>query len=252
MAAGLLQGFDSATLNSEGIRLLKEQRFAQAARRFELALGERPGSSVLRVNLALARYYEGDFQKALDELQQVTQKDSRDPYAHFLLGVLEERQGSDESARGHFEQVIALDPSDAGTMTRLGLIALRRGQDEIATRYLETALRSDPEDSSALFNLGRLMIRLGQAEKGHALLERFSEQRKQQRSMAPGGMGSASPLRGKYGQPRELLNTNEQPGGGQSGRKPTAAQLGRSARTDSTTRLTIFSSISGLNRAGSP
>lgn len=190
--------------NREAITKLEAFDFNGSVRAFQAALAVDPNSLVVQFNLGLALFYVGDLEGAKLRVNQVLTRALRDPYAHFLNGMLADREGRTREAFEHFGTVLELVPDDPGALYHLGLISLRDDQFSQAITLFERSLEGNPSCTASLYNLGRALIASGRTEEGRTTLKRFQELQNQRGPGQGGGMGDPTLIVGKYGQPRVL------------------------------------------------
>ncbi|MEV6597598.1 CheR family methyltransferase [Actinoplanes sp. NPDC051346] len=152
----------SGTVHERAMRLLRDERFAEALAVVERGLGERPESrEMLLHGILLAQ--AGRFEEAEMVCRRLLDVDGLNADAHHQLAVCLEGGAAVDVAIGHYRLAAHLDPEFAMPRLRLGLLARRRGENETAGAELERAmslLRREREDRLTLFGggFGRLAL----------------------------------------------------------------------------------------------
>lgn len=140
---------DASRFAREGSERLRAGDTEGARTLYHKALAAWPDETSALYNLALADYYDGRTDDALDGFQK-------------LLALADARP--DEGVVSASLRALAL--------TNVGSIYLERGQDTEAVEALEEAAAIDPENASAWSNLGIARRRLGRADAAVEALER--------------------------------------------------------------------------------
>ncbi len=178
-----------------GISYLQTREFDKARGAFAKMFSVPPQSAQSHLVLAQMMLHEEFEEKAVEELLQALELDSRLPMAHFLLGeiylfksnvalALEEfkkelendpilwlaywRMGDaytrlenwNEAERA-LKQAIWLNQNFTGPYILLGKVELKKGDPSLATGFLERALKMDPNNYSAHYLLGTAYKQLG-------------------------------------------------------------------------------------------
>ncbi len=122
-------------LITEGNKLFTERKFAEAAKKYEEALGVNPSSAVGKYNLGMA------------QIKQVTNPQDTTPKSTSLLS----------SARQNLGSVAAMAKEKPGLAAKanynLGNLEFNTKEYKNAVDYYKQALRIDPNDESARKNL---------------------------------------------------------------------------------------------------
>lgn len=175
--------------------------YARAARLWEKADTVSPGSSSVAYNLALARYHNRDYRRALETLQSSALKE---PDALYLRGKVREALGAPEASQdlasacraSSGSQVFCLDagirlirdenfsqaaelleegvrrePASVPLLAALGLAQFRLGRYEDAIRSYGRALDADPRLDAAREGLVFLLYMTGNLEKARSIAE---------------------------------------------------------------------------------
>lgn len=198
-----------AELNDEGIRNLQIFDFFGAQQAFKAALDIDPQSSILRANFSIACLHLGFLSEVKTNLETILETHEKDPFAHFLLGLVCLREFNPAEAQPHFEAVLRIDPNDADTIAQLGHVKMQAEHWKSAARLFRQSLRLRPENPSTLYNLARALLFMGKADEARQILADFREARSKHPRRMMGGMGDPPVIEGKYGQPRRILLNSE-------------------------------------------
>ncbi|HEX9108104.1 MAG TPA: tetratricopeptide repeat protein, partial [Longimicrobiales bacterium] len=114
-----------------------------------------PGSSFLRVNLALVHVDRGELAPAQEELELAVRLNPRLALAWSLLGEVHAAQGRLEPARAALLEAARLAPDEAQPWVKLGAVCAAFGRRQEADAAWQQALRLDPDEPEALRQLGR-------------------------------------------------------------------------------------------------
>ena len=145
-------------LLERGAELEREERYNEAVRLYEEARDLMPDD--VDPYLALARAYaaQGEWSKALEQLEKAVEVDAEDAGAQRELGVMLCRRQEYEPCVEALEKAVELAPDDSLNRYWLGLAyqqSAQQGENRAHEQYVE-ALRIDPEFGLAHLALGRL------------------------------------------------------------------------------------------------
>ncbi|MFI5493681.1 CheR family methyltransferase [Actinoplanes sp. NPDC051859] len=152
----------SQNVHEQAMRLLRDERFAEALTLVERGLGERPEARELLLHGVLLAQ-AGRLAEAEMVCRRLLDADGLNADAHHQLAVCLEGGAAVDVAIGHYKLAAHLDPGFAMPRLRLGLLARRRGENQTASAELDralTLLRSEREDRLTLFGggFGRLAL----------------------------------------------------------------------------------------------
>jgi chemotaxis protein methyltransferase CheR len=151
------------------LRLLQEERFAEAVELFEAEPADPSAPRELLLHSVLLAH-SGRLDDAEMICRQLLDIDDLHADAHHQLAVCLDGGTAVDTAIGHYRVAAYLDPGFAMPRLRLGLLARRRGEERVATTELDRALallRHEREERIVLFGggFGRLALsRLCRAE----------------------------------------------------------------------------------------
>lgn len=89
------------------------------------------------------------FEKAVEAYKKYLDKNSRDPVAHFNLGLTYNKLNLDKESEESFEKAVDIREDDAEFLTELGAIRVKLAKYNEAMKPLRRALELDPENSQA-------------------------------------------------------------------------------------------------------
>jgi Flp pilus assembly protein TadD len=159
-----------------GILVYLGKRWGEAEGFFRVALGLRPDSPVVWLNLGAALHQQGKADEAVASYRRAIELDPNLARAHNNLGNVLLGQGKLEEALACFHQAIQLDPKYAMPHTNLGLALENQGKPDEAVACFRKAVQLDPELVSAHYNLGTALRRQGKVEEAVASLRRAIKQ----------------------------------------------------------------------------
>lgn len=114
--------------------------------------------------LATAHYLQGNFDQAIDLLNQSKQLNPNDPRLPAAYGEIHLSQGKLNEAEQEFTTAVKQDPKRATNWSRLGYIQAQLGKREEARSSVRKALSLNPEDFNALEQLGEIDLKDGNAD----------------------------------------------------------------------------------------
>lgn len=130
-------------------------------------------SAEVRTQIAAEYIRTGQIDAAKRALDEALAKESRDPTANMMMGVLLQQEGSPsnvEKADGYFKKAVSLEPNDAQIRNNYGRYLYQIGNYKDALKQLQiagTTLGYD-QRSMALTNLGQTYQKLGDNEQAEA------------------------------------------------------------------------------------
>jgi tetratricopeptide (TPR) repeat protein len=112
---------------------------------------------------------EGQYVSALAKIDGVLARDTKNPQARFLKGVVQSDQSETEAAIATFRELTEDYPELPEPYNNLAVIWASQGEYEKARKALETALLSRPDYGIAHENLGDIYARLAGVEYDRAV-----------------------------------------------------------------------------------
>jgi chemotaxis protein methyltransferase CheR len=149
-------GSASSDVHDRAMRLLLEERFAEALRLVEAGTNDRPAPRELLLHGVLLAH-AGRLDDAEMACRRLLETDGLFADAHHQLAVCLEGGAAVDVAIGHYQLAAYLDPEFAMPRLRLGLLSRRRGENRIAGPELDralTLLRKERDERIALFGGG--------------------------------------------------------------------------------------------------
>ena len=164
-AADLFAAAGEGTSNFEAVvaaalGLGECEDYARAVRLWEKADGIAPGSSSVAYNLALARYHNRDYRRALEILRSPALSE---PDAVYLRGKVREALGAPEASEDLAFACHAA-PGSQGFCLDAGIRLIRDGNFPKAAELLEESSKRGPTSVPLLAALGLAQFRLGRYE----------------------------------------------------------------------------------------
>jgi tetratricopeptide (TPR) repeat protein len=113
-------------------------------------------SPTLHLLVGKAYLNRGDDDKALVELQQAAQADSKLPMVHYNIGIIYKRKRDLDKAKDEFLKDIALEPDVAYNYDELGTMCLAQEQNSEARHYFEQAVHRNSQIGTSWFGLAKI------------------------------------------------------------------------------------------------
>jgi len=149
----------------------------EAGLAFEEALKEAKEFSPARNNLAMVKAKLGQFEIALDLMEQIVATHPEMVIFQYNLGLVLKAFGRPDRAREVFRKAISLDPYHPMAHIELGKLALDRSAEEKvalsqALNHFEKVLRSLPGNPTAYKYISRVYLKMGDGEMALSYLEK--------------------------------------------------------------------------------
>lgn len=105
---------DSALFFNElGVAYRHKGRFSESIQAYQAALARKPENpGVIQKNLGDVFYFQKEYERAIEQYQQVVRSNPRFQDAYFGLGAAYYKLGKYSEALPHFETTLRLDPRD--------------------------------------------------------------------------------------------------------------------------------------------
>ena len=117
--------------------------------------------------------HEERFREAMVELRDVLQRDPRNAYAYYFLGIAFFEVGETESARDAYTACLKLAPGHLGARVALSHVLRMLGDTRGAVREGMAVLERAPNDPDALHAIGLAHHAAGEARAARRYLEAF-------------------------------------------------------------------------------
>uniref|UniRef100_A0A7S3KXQ0 UDP-N-acetylglucosamine--peptide N-acetylglucosaminyltransferase SPINDLY n=1 Tax=Amphora coffeiformis TaxID=265554 RepID=A0A7S3KXQ0_9STRA len=128
----------------------RQEKFNMAEYHFEKAVSLHPSSSVLRCNLGMAQYANGNTSSALDTLAEANRLDPRNPQARFQRATIFTSINRPADALAELERVRDAAPREATVHFAMGKVLKRLGRPQEAMKCFLTAMDLDPKDNQLI------------------------------------------------------------------------------------------------------
>ena len=159
--------------NNRGVALLEQYNFDAAAEGFRAALKTEPSLTIARLNLAIAQFYAGNVDAALQEARAAAAALPDAPQPPYLLGLIARAQNRTDEAETAFKRVLQLDGNDVGAKVNLGQVYLQQRKYPEALTLFREAVASEPYNVTAAYNLAIALTRSGATADGAQAMQRF-------------------------------------------------------------------------------
>jgi RNA polymerase sigma factor (sigma-70 family) len=146
-SAAANNGNDANRLTEEGWALWRQQRYAEAAEKFQQALALNPGASEAWNGLGWASLHAGEYERVRPALEKVLELRPDHPGADNGLGHLSLLEGKLDEAERHFLKCADRAPPAAYGLARVYLL---RGKWDESRHWLDRALASGQFDDDEL------------------------------------------------------------------------------------------------------
>ncbi len=204
--AGFLEREDAYRHNNLGVAYLEQFEPSKAAAEFRLALAADRSVNIAQINLAIALFYQQDFEGARNAATKALAADPERLHIHYILGLIARNENRIDDALASFQKVLAADPRDVGANVNVGQIYAQQRNNTDAIKYFRTAYAAEPYNSSAIYNLATALIRNDEREEGQKLIATFQALRQ---SGAATSIGQNYLEQGRYAE--ALVSTGAEP-----------------------------------------
>jgi tetratricopeptide (TPR) repeat protein len=221
----------------KGAGLMEQYQYNKAADAFREVRSRAPGWIAGSINLAIALLNStgekievskaagggaevGNFDEALQLLEDVLKRDPDNRHAHYCTGIILEQQGALVEAHKHFRRVTELDPHDATSWywaastltdpenpTLSTSPALAKEQAALFTRALDL----DPYLVQAIYKLAFVSRLAGEPAKQKRLLDRWNKLNPDRQQPVPGPGNSAAKSYGEMGKYATVIGPDALP-----------------------------------------
>jgi tetratricopeptide (TPR) repeat protein len=164
---------DAYRHNNLGVAHLERYDFGAAAGAFQQALTIEPTLTIARLNLAIARLYDGDHDGAAIDASAVIAALPRSPHAHYVGGLIARAANRTADAAAAFQRALDIDPEDVGSRIQIAQIHTAERRYTEAVALFEAALSREPFNATAAYGLATALVRAGQRADGEAAMARF-------------------------------------------------------------------------------
>jgi Flp pilus assembly protein TadD len=131
----------------------------------------------LRLLYVQALREAGKTQRALDEVEKLLARDSRNARGFNALGLIYYRMEKHALADSALRRATELDPKDADAWTNLGLVEHARGNDREAFEAWSKATSLDGDSAAPALNQAAVLLDCGDYKRARTELEKASRSR---------------------------------------------------------------------------
>ncbi len=124
------------------------------------------------VKEAKEKIRQGDYDGAITMLEDVLDKDPKDPNALYLIGMSYSKKQMYTEAIEALVQVVQYAPNFAPAQFELAIGYQNRGDTDIALEHYRKTLELDPNNPDAAFNAGLILFELNRADEALAFFEK--------------------------------------------------------------------------------
>jgi len=155
-------------------RLYRVENKKQPARDMaEKALAARPYDAEMRLLLGTLEYENGEYDKALGDLQKVVAARPRDLPARRTLAAIDAARGDIEELASELSRIADLAADDLDVRLDLAAAYMRLGRNEKAVAVYDEVLKRQPKHLQALKFTGDLYRRMGDPDRATAVYEKM-------------------------------------------------------------------------------
>jgi tetratricopeptide (TPR) repeat protein len=149
-----------ATLGLQVVPARPEDRdvLLEATMRGQLA--RNPNHWFVRTVLGSALKSQGQYQEAIEHLQEAVRLAPGNPAPHFNLGNTKLAMGRLDESLEHYRRVLAIEPNHPKVNNNIAVAYQQRGDTERALEHYRAQLALSPEDSRAYANMGTALLEL--------------------------------------------------------------------------------------------
>ncbi|MBN2361058.1 MAG: tetratricopeptide repeat protein [Deltaproteobacteria bacterium] len=115
-------GKSFAQLYTEGMLLLKREKYALALPKFEAAMLRDPGDARVYLSIGQIYFEYGEVARALSYYRKAEALSPRTPKVHLLMGLALHEAGHYQEARQHYETYLSLSPEDSEASAVRGIL----------------------------------------------------------------------------------------------------------------------------------
>jgi choline-sulfatase len=155
---------------SLGLNQQKMGQHTEAVQNFQQVLERNPLNVLAHFNLGVSYFQLQRLEEAVKELEAALVIAPYYTRAEELLGTIWLQKKDYPKARGHFDHMLTISPGDFGAHYNLGAMATLEGRWEDGVRHLRAALQADPQSAEVHNTLGSLYLRRGELEKARGEL----------------------------------------------------------------------------------
>lgn len=171
---------DYSILSGYGIFLVQEGRLDKGIELLQRALTLIDFDPDVWINLGMACWRKGDYQKALKHYEKALSLDHNDAVIFNNLGTLylsmfmqTKRREDHHRSIENFEKAVEIDPAFASAYNGLGSAYKIAGRNEEAIKAWEKSLELDPDFDFPVYNLGVMYLEKGDKALARKYFEKY-------------------------------------------------------------------------------
>lgn len=134
--------------SSEGIRFMSQERFADAAHYFQMALSRQPQNTSYLTLLAWSYFKLNQYDKALEVFKKIKELDPFILDGYTGPGWIHFKTAQYDQAVQYFQEALMVDQESSDAFAGLGWCYIRKNEARTAKASLETALQKGLKNSS--------------------------------------------------------------------------------------------------------
>ncbi len=155
--------------------LLKKQKVQAATLLLNELLNERPDDPKVLVLIGIAALKQKDYSQAESFLLQALQKNKNLSEAHFHLASLYLQLEEYDKAIEQYQEVSQFDASHLQAMINLGLAFENKWRFQEAQFVYQSILQEEPENAMVILHLGEVLIKLGNIQEAINIFQKGLE-----------------------------------------------------------------------------
>lgn len=119
------------------------------------------------LNRGLQAQIAGNIDKAEDDFKEVVDRDPKNKFAFYNLGLIYQNQKKNDDAEKQYRLALAIDPKFEVALYNLAIVRTLLEDVPGAIQLYRDAIASNAKDANAHYNLGLLLRGQGQIEEGN-------------------------------------------------------------------------------------
>lgn len=131
------------------------------------ALTIAPDNMEALLKMSEITFYSKDYDRAMETLNKVTEKDPNNKTAFFMKGFIYKETGDTANAVFYFHKLIELYPDYEPAYEELGVLYADHKNPKMAEEYLSTALQLNPKNTNAMYALAMMYQSMEEADKAN-------------------------------------------------------------------------------------
>lgn len=156
---------DIQQVYSHAVELHLQGKFQEAAKLYQMILGNKPDHADSLHYLGVIAHQNGDLETACALIKKAIHINSRAAIFHYNLATMLQEDGQLGSAIKHYKKAIKLQPDYVKAYSNLATIYHAMENEALAKQANLSALKLDPKNIDALHNMGTLLNEAGQYDE---------------------------------------------------------------------------------------